>query len=136
MRNARQFDADVVLVSRLLEFYDPFPVLNLDELEIRLLVPVVVSEPRFNDGNRPPLWDARRIAFFVEELWSGRRIDPIEVDANCDRGHVYGPTLLDGHHRLCAAKIAAVEKIAVYYGGRLDVLNYLNGKRKNCPGDL
>jgi hypothetical protein len=41
--------------------------------------------------------------------------------------------LLDGHHRLCGACLSFQEWVPALYSGRLDLLNYLTGKRKTAP---
>lgn len=59
---------------------------------------------------------------------------PIVMDNHCYGGKVYPlPTIMDGWHRLFAHKLLKREKIAVSYGGRVDLLNYLSGKRKTPP---
>jgi hypothetical protein len=81
-------------------------------------------------------WDLGRIRYFVEQLERGAKLDPIEIDNQCDRGHIYGPILLDGHHRLCAAALLRTPTIRAVYGGRVDTLKYLTGKTPHPPGDL
>lgn len=79
-------------------------------------------------------WDYGRIRHFYEQLLAGVVLDAIEVDNECNWGRIYPlPVLLDGHHRLAASYLAGTPIIHVSYGGRLDLLRYLTGKRKTCP---
>ena len=79
-------------------------------------------------------WDYGRIRHFYERLLAGETLEPIEVDNKCDFGHIYPePVLLDGHHRLAASHLAGAPIILVNYGGRLDLLRWLTGKRKTYP---
>lgn len=79
-------------------------------------------------------WDIGRIRFFYEELKAGKCLDPVLVDNECEGMHIYPiPILLDGHHRLAAHWLAKVPTIPVHYGGRIDLKNYLTGRRKTCP---
>lgn len=60
--------------------------------------------------------------------------DPIIVDNVC-----YGmtiapiPELIDGWHRLFAHVVKKDETIRVSYSGRMDLLRYLQGRRKTAP---
>lgn len=129
-----------ILVDRLLEFVgDPFPCigLNMAYAKKRLhKVPIQIeydNEESVNTRRLDKDWNIGRVAFFIRELESGRRIDPIEVDSDT----IYcGPVVLDGYHRLCATILAGVKTIKADFSGRMDVLDYLTGKRKYPPEDL
>jgi hypothetical protein len=79
-------------------------------------------------------WHYGRIRYFYDRLLIGDVLDAIEVDNECNWGRIYPvPVLLDGHHRLAASHLARASSIFVSYGGRLDLLRYLTGRRRTCP---
>lgn len=124
-----------ILVDRLLDHYDPFSGLGINEETVRTRLFDVRTQRHFMDREDTLDWHIGRIAHFVQLFWEDEMPDPIEIDAVCDRGHIYGPTVVDGHHRLCAAKIANAKKIKAIYGGRIDVRDFLTGRRKTYPVD-
>ena len=70
----------------------------------------------------------------AEVLAAGEDVDPISIDCECDRWSIYPvPVLLDGYHRLAGALLSGTETLLAVYGGRVDLLNYLTGKRRNRP---
>lgn len=89
--------------------------------------------PRWFDTPEERLWDLGRIRYFYDQIKAGQKIDPIDVDNQCSHGRVHPvPIVLDGHHRLIAAVVARA-RIPVSYGGRVDLLDYLTGKRRHPP---
>lgn len=102
-----------------------------------MAVPTVkefVEERERPDHPLDRTWDLGRVRFFIEHIEAGKPLDPIIVDNYCNRGHVYPePVLIDGHHRLIAAKVTRLERIPANYSGRVDLLDYLTGKRRNFP---
>jgi hypothetical protein len=81
-------------------------------------------------------WNIRRARFFYDRLVSGQTLDPICIDNLCDGGNIYAqPVIIDGHHRLGASLIAGAQTIPAHYGGRVDLKNYLTGKRRTRPSD-
>lgn len=59
-------------------------------------------------------------------LLRGQKLDPIELDNACYGGHVAPEVvLLDGHHRLIAHALIGRARIDCRYGGRVDLLRYL-----------
>jgi hypothetical protein len=140
---------DLIHVERLLRLYNPFRQFfaRTPDLATIRKTPVVEGRTAFrpdelgdarrnHDVRRNRRWDRGRVRYFVELMEAGTEIDPIEVDNECDRGHIYGPILLDGHHRLCAAALLKVPTIRARYGGRVDTLKYLIGKTPHPPRDL
>lgn len=77
---------------------------------------------------------ARRIrAIMSNPVWYN---DPIHLDNHCDGSYIYAiPVVLDGWHRYFAHLAKKDTLINVSYGGRIDLLRYLQGKRKTCPSD-
>lgn len=129
-----------VLVARLWELYAwPERGLPMQKMTIQKLLtyptqPVYVSDVARTRKQPKRSWDYGRIRFFYEELLANKTLDAIEVDNQCDFGHIYPvPVLLDGHHRLAASHLAGARIILVSYAGRIDLLRYLTGKRKTCP---
>ena len=69
--------------------------------------------------------------FFYEEIRAGQKLDPIVIDNDWTLSPY--PIIDDGHHRLAAHHIAGCRIIRAWYGGRVDLLDYLTGKRKTRP---
>jgi hypothetical protein len=98
--------------------------------------PVYVSDEARTRKQPTRKWDYGRIRHFYEQLQAGKALDAIEVDNECEWGRVYPvPVVLDGHHRLAASHLAGAPSIRVNYGGRIDLLRYLMGRRKLPPQD-
>lgn len=75
-------------------------------------------------------WHLGRVRHFYDELLLGRDLDPVTVDNECHGSHIYAvPLLIDGHHRLAGYWFARRRTIPAYYSGRVDLLEYLTGKR-------
>lgn len=129
----------LVLVGRLVSMYDPFWALGLTDPEARRAIgsaePIAnYLEEHLREGLGGIGYDLGRIAFFRDEFKAGRQPPPISVDCHCERGWVYAePVVLDGHHRLAGAMLAGAKRIGIKFGGRLDLLSYLMGRRKTCP---
>lgn len=86
--------------------------------------------------NKDKEFHVSRVAWFVlhpEEI-CGVEIDN-EITADGKR-ILPKAIIVDGWHRILAAKIVGVKKIKVLYGGRIDILNYLQGKRKTEPAKI
>jgi len=129
---------NVILVDRLWALYAwPEWKLPMKGMTVDRLQSYQVQAEYINDrpeGVSP--WDYGRIRFFYNELLAGRELDPIEIDNVCDGGRIYPiPVLNDGHHRLASSHLASARVIRANYGGRVDLLRYLTGRRKTCPGD-
>jgi len=84
---------------------------------------------------QPKEWHISRIIYFVNDP---NRITPI----NIDNFYHYSPAgtyifpvpiIEDGHHRFAAIVYLGLPKFKATYGGRIDVLRYLEGKRKTKP---
>lgn len=122
-----------LLVSRLRESCDlaSHEALLADVSWIDTVQPLA----RFREETRRGLvYHRRRVRHFVNELRAGRALDPIEVDNVCGHNCIYAePLLIDGNHRLLAHVIAGKERVPAIYSGRVDLLRYLEGKRKSRP---
>ncbi len=98
------------------------------------------AQPKYVDEGKsldmPLSWHYGRVRFFIEELQAGRSLDPIEIDNECCGNHIFPiPTVTDGNHRLVAANLFGTATIQATYGGRIDLLNYLTGRRKTAPAE-
>ena len=129
-----------VIVERLWNLYSwpernlPMRAMTIAKLLTYRSQPVYVSDLARTRKQPTRAWDYGRIRHFYERLLAGETLDAIQVDNECNWGHIYPvPVLLDGHHRLAASHLASAPRILVSYGGRLDLLRYLTGDRKTCP---
>jgi hypothetical protein len=124
-----------ILVNRLIELYDPFSGIGIFRQEEFLKKARNTTARTFIKlDDRKHDYHAGRCQYFAQILTSGRDVEPIEVDNACANGRIYPePIVLDGHHRLIGAIMAGAKKIRCSYGGRMDLLRYLQGRRKTCP---
>jgi hypothetical protein len=92
--------------------------------------------PLHREGNEQKYtkeWHIQRILYFVH---NPNRITPLEIECQCFNGHI--STILaieDGNHRYLAAVFLGLETIPISFGGRMDMLDYLKGERKDFPLD-
>lgn len=137
-----------VLVERLKESLDPFwllgwrtenggrkPPPTAEDFSKHLPVTTFLEHHK-----RPSSWfneyDWGRIAYFIEELRQGRTLPAIEIDCLCDAGNIYPEAvMLDGCHRFAAHIAAGSQTIQVAFGGRIDYLEWLEGKRAEKPDE-
>lgn len=133
-----------MLVGRLLSAYahDWGPVFSKMTLRsIRRYTPVAKhmdeierSDPALFNTSKVVAYDHGRVRYFADQLNLGVELDPIEIDNDCGHQCIYPvPLVLDGHHRLWAYNLVGREHIPATYGGRLDVLDYLTGRRAQLP---
>lgn len=126
-----------ILVERLLRNCDPFAVLGLTTLSGAQIADPMDYEPITEHQpyhRRSAQYHLGRIRYFVELLLLGEEVDPVEVDNRCWGLTILPePVILDGHHRLCAALTVGQETVLANYGGRVDVLRWLAGKRRTRP---
>ncbi len=115
---------------RLVELYDPWRELDVTKAQ-------VIKHGRQRkkySARRSRNYDLGRINFFARQYAEGEKVEPIILDNVCYAGCIYPtPVLVDGHHRLCAAHLTGMQKIPSSYSGRLDLLDYLKGRRKTKP---
>lgn len=127
-----------VLIDRLVESLDPFWLLgwkgphpSLIEVLAYPSAPFIEKDIR---GFKFDEYDWGRIAYFVREVQAGRTIEPIQIDCFCDAGNIYSEAvMLDGCHRLAAYLLVKSPTIEVQFGGRMDYLEWLEGKTDMKP---
>ena len=125
----------LILVSRLLEYVNPLETIFGLELPTREeFAQADLVRMHAEPGNRDELYDVGRISYFMAWFQNSVPVDPISIDCYTNRGHVYAnPVILDGWHRLAAAHLTNTARIRATFGGRLDLLRYLQGQRKTRP---
>jgi hypothetical protein len=139
---------DSILVERLFECYDPFARLFNSYYDYG--IGAAARLPNFNlvkptrryrpdgfesrcPGERSQRYHRGRVAYFRDQFLARESVDPITMDNECASGHIYGPIIVDGHHRFCGAILAREPRIEVFYSGRLDILYWLQGKTNKSP---
>jgi len=129
----RKSPVNTILTSRLAEFVNPWKRLGIRRTrQLTGRLQQYLSDDRYDE--RGYSYHHARIRFFLAQLRDGKPLDPIELDNQCHYNCVDPfPVLLDGHHRFAALILAGVPKLAAHYGGRMDLLRYLQGRRKSPP---
>ncbi len=122
-------------VDRLLECYDPWEALGIKRPATLAELGEARSGYQHDPGwGRCDTYHYPRIRTLMDDLNSGPAFAPISLDNYCSNGQVFPEVVLcDGHHRLCAADLAGSASILATYSGRLDLLDYLTGKRFTRP---
>jgi hypothetical protein len=136
MTGGDRSDEHAIIVERLWRLYAwPEVRLPMRAMTVKKLLkyrpqPAYVSDETRTWKQPRRAWDYGRIRFFYDQLLAGHTLDAIEIGTVCDRGHIYPePIVLDGHHRLAASKLAHARTILASYGGRVDLRDYLTGRR-------
>lgn len=130
---------EYIQVSRIFRLWDP-----VRSLGIRLRKPLALNW--LNDAkpissymevkDRKTAYHKGRILYFLNKLREGEELDPIMVESECDPWNNYPiplPLVVDGNHRLISYALAKKKVAPVVFSGRIDLLEYLTGKRKQCP---
>ncbi len=98
-----------------------------------------IPDPYGDVWNHPVLemrsrdWHIGRILYFIKHP---NEIRDIEIDNECNNGYILPqPVIVDGWHRYAAARWLFDQeklfKIHCRYGGRMDVLDYLQGNNES-----
>ena len=144
-----KYNGDIIKIEKLIEFlptehweWDDTGEINLDDIAIALHEGVPeVPDPYGDVWNHPVLekrsrdWHIGRILYFIKHP---NEIRDIEIDNECNNGYILPqPVIVDGWHRYAAARwLYDKEKlleIHCRYGGRMDILEYLQGNTKSFP---
>lgn len=139
-----EYDGDIIRIDRLNDFlpdesweWDLQGEINLDDISIAIHEALTEnSEPYGDTWEHPVLerrsrdWHIGRIIYFINHPDEIRDID---IDNECDGKYILPkPIIVDGWHRYAAARWlydqGKLTKIHCRYGGRADVLEYLQGK--------
>lgn len=139
-----EYDGDIIRIDRLIDFlpdesweWDLQGEINLDDISIAIHSGLPqVPDPYGDTWNHPVLerrsrdWHIGRIIYFINHPDEIRDID---IDNECEGKYILQqPVIVDGWHRYAAARWlydqGKLTKIHCRYGGRVDVLEYLQGK--------
>jgi hypothetical protein len=123
-----------ILVSRLERLWDPYAVLDMSPRDFLGLEGTQPKSRYVSELSRTGAYHRGRVRYFVDCLRAGEDLDPIEIDNLCSGFQCYPiPVVIDGNHRLIAHLILQRDTIPATYGGRLDLFDYLQGDREDCP---
>lgn len=120
---------EMVKVEKLREGFDPFWVLGIPEPDFdwHQVQPV----EKFQDDTlavpRDDAYHLGRVRYFMDQFIAQKEVEPIEIDCLWSRESPDRPDLIDGHHRLCGAIIAAMPEIPAYLGGPMEMIDWLKG---------
>lgn len=139
-----EYDGDIIRIDRLNDFlpdesweWDLQGEINLDDISIAIHSGLPqVPDPYGDTWNHPVLerrsrdWHIGRIIYFINHPDEIRDID---IDNECEGKYILQQAVIvDGWHRYAAARWlydqGKLTKIHCRYGGRVDVLEYLQGK--------
>lgn len=139
-----EYNGDIIRIDRLIEFlpeeyweWDESGNINLDDISIGIHEAIPeISEPYGDTWEHPVLehktreWHIGRIVYFINHP---EEISGIEIDNLCSGGFILPvPVIVDGWHRYAAARWLydqeKLNEIHCRYGGKVDVLEYLQGK--------
>lgn len=126
---------DEVLVNRLIEalgIWDPWGVdfdwSHVITSELDGSVCQSETDPLYQD----PYYHGARVAHFQREGIE----EPIVVDTATSGDTILShPVMIDGWHRLLAAHLREDRTIPVYFGGRVNLLEWLMGLTDTAPED-
>ncbi len=128
---------DLLLVRRLVKLYsigEAGEEFKLKARDLRGVAPIAEFLPEDKRVTVPRSWHIGRVRHFYDLIKAGQAPDPITVDNVCYENYISpAPVVLDGHHRLVASVLAKALTIPAHYSGRVDVLDYLMGKRLRVP---
>lgn len=139
-----EYNGDIIRIDRLIEFlpeeyweWDESGNINLDDISIGIHEAIPeISEPYGDTWEHPVLehktreWHIGRIVYFINHP---EEIRGIEIDNLCSGGFILPvPVIVDGWHRYAAARWLydqeKLNEIHCRYDGKVDVLEYLQGK--------
>ena len=147
-----EYTGDIIRIDRLIEFlqseyweWDDCGKIDLDDISIGIHECITeISEPYGDTWNHPVLerrsrdWHIGRIIYFINHP---EEIRDIEIDKECIDNYILpSAVIVDGWHRYAAARWlydqGKLTQIHCRYGGRLDVLEYLQGMRDELLEDI
>jgi len=139
-----KYNGDIIKIDRLIEFlptehwsWDETGEIDLDDISVAIYEPVPEIPDPYGDTWKHPVleqrsreWHIGRIIYFINHPME---IRDIEIDNECSGNFILPqPIIVDGWHRYAAARWLydqdKLTEIHCRYGGRADVLEYLQGK--------
>lgn len=86
----------------------------------------------------PLSWHAGRVRYLVHEMLDGWQMDPVRLSTMLygPRGTPGPPVILDGNHRVCAARIVEVPVVPACFVGLSSTIDWLTGLLPRRPGEL
>ena len=140
----KEYNGDIIKIDRLIEFipsehwsWDETGEIDLEDISVAIHESTPeISEPYGDTWEHPVLtqksrdWHIGRIIYFINHP---SEIRGIEIDNECFDGSILPqPVIVDGWHRYAAGRWlydqGKLMEIHCKYGGRMDVLEYLQGK--------
>lgn len=146
----KEYNGDIIRIDRLIEFlptkywsWDGAKKIYLDDISVAIQKALPEISSPYGDTWKYPVtehksreWHIGRIIYFINHP---DEIKDIEIDNECNGGYILPrPIIVDGWHRYAAARWLYSQgkliKIHCKYGGRIDILEYLQGKTNsfNC----
>lgn len=139
-----EYNGDMIRIDKLIEFlptehweWDETGKIDLDDISIAIHEGIPEISDAYGDTWKHPVlehrtreWHIGRILYFIKHP---DEIRDIEIDNECSGGYILPqPVIVDGWHRYAAARWlfdqGKLSEIHCMYGGRMDVLEYLQGK--------
>ena len=139
-----EYNGDMIRIDKLIEFlptehweWDKTGKIDLDDISIAMHEGLPEIPDPYGDTWKHPVlerrtrdWHIGRILYFIKHP---DEIRDIEIDNECSSGYILlQPVIVDGWHRYAAARWlfdqGKLSEIHCMYGGRMDVLEYLQGK--------
>lgn len=140
----KEYNGDIIRIDRLIEFLptkywsqDGAKKIYLDDISAAIQKALPEISSPYGDTWKYPVtehksreWHIGRIIYFINHP---DEIKDVEIDNECNGSYILPrPIIVDGWHRYAAARWLYSQgklfKIHCKYGGRIDILEYLQGK--------
>lgn len=147
-----EYHGDIIRLDRLIKFipkehweWDESGKIDLDDISIARHDGVIEIPDPYGDTWKHPVlqyrdrdWHIGRILYFINHQ---NEIRDLEIDNECNGRYILPqPVIVDGHHRYAAARWlfdqGKLFEIHCRYGGRMDILDYLQGKTDEIPDEI
>ena len=139
-----EYNGDMIRIDKLIELlptehweWDETGKIDLDDISIAIHEGIPEISDAYGDTWKYPVlehksrdWHIGRILYFINH---STEIKDLEIDNECNGRYILSqPVIVDGWHRYAAARWlfdqGKLSEIHCKYCGRLDVLEYLQGK--------
>lgn len=140
----KEYNGDIIRINRLIEFlptkywsWDGTKKIYLDDISAAIQKALPEISSPYGDTWKYPVtehksreWHIGRIIYFINHP---DKIKNVEIDNECNGSYILPRSIIvDGWHRYAAARWlysrGKLFKIHCKYGGRIDILEYLQGK--------